>query len=78
MKQLQYRMRPYINQAPSSATEWKMYGECTVVSKDFKEMMNTSSSVAGEAQYRLVDTKAQPEMAMAYIGGGVYKQPVQP
>lgn len=78
MKQLQYRIRPYMGQAQCTATDWSIYGEATIVSKEFKRTLRTSSHVSGETQYRLVDTKTQPEQAMVWNKvTKTYAQPTQ-
>lgn len=76
MKQLQYRTRPYIGQIPCTATDWKIYAEARIVTKDMRLAMKESGTVSGDEQYRLVDTKTQPELVMVWDEASkTYQQP---
>jgi hypothetical protein len=53
MKQLQYRIRPYIGQ--ENPAKWLIADSSRVVKKGWHKVKREAGSYAGETEYRIVD-----------------------
>ena len=75
MKQLQYRIQPYIGQVTDHRHEWKMHDEKTIVTADMRQTMRDAARDC-LYQMRIVDSKKEPTKALVWDAAAKeYKQP---